>query len=139
MGLTHSQQYCVASMLCRLHNNTNNMDTKQTTFYSDFINSEVFTYLWVFGVSLWGGLVSYFEKKEPFNWLHLFAHLSSASFAGLLTYFVCDYGNVPGPLMGVCCGVAAHMGTPALLRMRIFKRILETQFEDDKPKTTRKK
>lgn len=114
------------------------MDTKQTVVSNFSFDNEVWTYIWVFGVSLWGGIVSYFEKKEPFSWLHLFAHLMSASFAGMLTFFVCDYGNVPGPLTGAICGVAAHMGTPALLRMRIFKRILETQFEEDKP-TNRKK
>jgi CHASE2 domain-containing sensor protein len=126
----------------QLKSRTGKMDTKQTVVdqVSTFLNfnSEVWTYIWVFGVSLWGGVVSYFEKKEPFSWLHLFAHLSSASFAGMMTYFVCDYGHVPGPLIGVFCGIAAHMGTPALLKMKIFRRLLETQFEDDK-QTTRKK
>lgn len=88
------------------------MDSKQT-----FINSEYITYLWVIGVSLWGGVVSYFEKKEPFSWVNLFAHLSSSSFAGLMTFFLCQYGNVPGPLTGVFCGLAAHMGTPALIKL----------------------
>jgi hypothetical protein len=110
------------------------MDTKEP-----FINSGYVTYLWVIGVSLWGGVVSYFEKREPFSWKHLFAHLSSASFAGMLTFFLCDYGHVPGPLTGVFCGIAAHMGTPALLRTRFIKKFLESQMdEEEQPKRKRK-
>lgn len=93
-----------------------------------FLTSEWFTYLWVMAVSVWGGLVSFFEKKgEPFSWGRLAAHLLSSSFAGMMTYYVCDYGNVPGPLIGVFCGVAAHMGTPALLKLKIVR-----QFFNDK-------
>lgn len=89
------------------------------------------TYLWVIGVSLWGGVVSFFEKKDqPFSWVRLFAHLSSSSFAGLMTFYICQYGHVPEPLMGVFCGVAAHMGTPALLRMKIIKQFLEKDKEE---------
>jgi hypothetical protein len=94
-----------------------------------FLNSSTFTYLWVMGVSVWGGLVDYFEKreakKESFSLGKLFAHLLSASFAGLMTFYLCQYGNVPEPLTGVLCGVAAHMGTPALLKMKIIQSFLE--------------
>ena len=97
------------------------MDSKE-----QFLNSaSTFTYLWVVGVSLWGGLVSYFENKTPFSIMTLFAHLTSASFAGVMTYYLCLYGNVPQPLTGVFCGVAAHMGTPALLKMRIIRQFLD--------------
>lgn len=90
-----------------------------------FLTSGYLTYAWVVGVSLWGGLVSYFEKKEPFAWLHLFAHLLSSSFAGLMTYYLCQAGSVPEPLTGVFCGVAAHMGTPALLKIKVIRQFFE--------------
>lgn len=93
------------------------------------LESSIFIYLWVIGVSLWGGLVSYFEIKEPFSLLRLLAHLSSSSFAGLMTFYICQYGNVPAPLVGVFCGVAAHMGTPALLKMKIIRQFLEKNSE----------
>lgn len=98
-----------------------------------FIAGGWFTYLWVIGISLWGGVVSFFEKRdEPFTWVRFFAHLSSSSFAGLMTYYVCQYGNVPDPLTGVFCGVAAHMGTPALLRMKVIKQFLESNKVEEK-------
>lgn len=92
------------------------------------------TYLWVVGVSLWGGIVSFFEKKgEPFSWVRLFAHLSSASFAGMMTFYICQAGHVPEPLTGVFCGVAAHMGTPALLRMKVIRQFMgEDKDKDNK-------
>lgn len=96
------------------------MDSKE-----QFLTSGMFTYLWVMGVSIWGGLVSYAEKKEPFHLVRLLAHLSSSSFAGLMTFYLCQFGNVPEPLTGVFCGVAAHMGTPALLKMKIVRQFLE--------------
>lgn len=91
------------------------------------LESSIVTYAWVLGVSLWGGLVSYFEKKEPFSLLRLTAHLSSSSFAGMMTFYICEYGNVPAPLIGVFCGVAAHMGTPALLKLKIIKQFLDKE------------
>lgn len=95
------------------------------------IDSGWLTYLWVVGVSLWGGLVSYFEKKgEPFSWVRLFAHLMSSSFAGMMTLYICQYGHISEPLTGALCGVAAHMGTPALLRMRIIRQFLDKEIEN---------
>lgn len=95
------------------------------------LDSWWFTYLWVLGVSLWGGVVSFFEKKgEKFTWARLFAHLSSASFAGMMTFYVCQYGKVPEPLIGVFCGVAAHMGTPALLRLKIVRNFFDKDKEE---------
>lgn len=94
------------------------------------LDSWWFTYLWVVGVSLWGGLVSFFEKKgEPFSWRRLFAHLLSSSFAGMMTFYICQAGSVSGPLTGVFCGVAAHMGTPALLRMKVVRQFFEKDKE----------
>ena len=98
-----------------------------------FLNTATFTYIWVIGVSLWGGLVSFSERKEPFSFMKLLAHLTSASFAGLMTFYLCQYGNIPEPLTGVMCGVAAHMGTPALLRMKIIRQFLNKgDIKDDK-------
>ena len=89
------------------------------------LESSWITYLWVASISLWGGLVSYFEIKEPFSFVRLLAHLSSSSFAGLLTFYVCQYGSVPEPLTGALCGVAAHMGTPALLKLKVIRQFLD--------------
>lgn len=95
------------------------------------IDSWWFTYAWIIVISLWGGMVSFFENKdEKFSWLRLFAHLLSASFAGMMTFYICQYGNVPESLTGAFCGIAAHFGTPALLKMRIVRQFFDNK---DKP------
>lgn len=81
-------------------------------------NNEVVTYLWVAGTTFWGALVSYFDKKEPFKWRNFFAHMSSAAFASLMVALAYQAsGAPPGPIMGVLCGIAAHMGTPAIIKL----------------------
>lgn len=102
-----------------------------------FVNSGLVTYAWVIGVSIWGGIVSYFDKKEAFNAMRLMAHLSSSSFAGLMTFFACQYGKVPGPLTGVLCGVAAHMGTPALIKLSLKLKLVR-QFFAETPEEEKK-
>lgn len=96
-----------------------------------FLDSGWITYLWVVGISLWGGVVSFFEKKgEKFSWGRLAAHLSSAGFTGVMTFYACRYGNIPEPLIGLFCGVAAHIGTPALLRLKIVRQIFAKDKEE---------
>jgi hypothetical protein len=110
------------------------MDAKESLIGTGpFISSGYISYLWVVGVSLWAGVVSFFEQPEAkFSMIKFMIHLSSAAFAGLLTFWICQYGNVPGPLIGVFCGIASHMGTPALLKLKIFQTLLEKAGADKK-------
>ncbi len=96
------------------------------------LHSSVLTYVSVFVISMWGGLVSFFERKEAFSWFQLFAHLMSASFAGFMTALLCEYANIQGPLVGLLAGVAAHMGTPALIRLMKKMKVIREFFGDDK-------
>jgi hypothetical protein len=84
---------------------------------SILFNSGWLAYGSVMAVSIWGGLVSYFEKREKFSWSGLTAQLLSSSFAGMMTALVCQYANLPTPLMGALSGVAAYMGTPAMVKL----------------------
>lgn len=100
------------------------MDSKEP-----FVNATLLTYAWVVGVSIWGGLVSYFEKKEKFAIWNLVGHLASSSFAGLLTFFACHEAGLSGPITGICCGIAAHMGTPALINLAMKLRVVKNFFD----------
>lgn len=94
-------------------------------------HSDLLTYAGVMTLSIWGGLVNWFNTKHegPFSWRDLTAHLLSSSFAGMLTYLAATYAHVPGPLIGVLTGIAAHMGTPALIalamRLRVVRNVLD--------------
>lgn len=101
-----------------------------------FFTTSWLTYCWVLAISIWGGLVAYTSKREKFSWAGLVAQLTSSSFAGLMTSFACQYAGISGPLMGVLCGVAAHMGTPAFIKLAMrfkpIKDLLETKAEEVK-------
>lgn len=96
------------------------------------------TYIGVAAVSLWGGVVSYLSKMETFSWRRFIAHLSSSSFAGFMAYFACEWAGIHGPLLGVICGVAAHMGTPAIIRLamrsQIIRNLLAEEFKERRKK-----
>ena len=89
-----------------------------------FANSEWLTYLMVLGISIWGGAVSYFERGRKFSWRTFIAQISSSSFAGLMVLYSCQYAGIKGPLIGVLCGVAGHMGTPALIKLAMKLKIV---------------
>jgi hypothetical protein len=88
----------------------------------------------VIGISLWGGLVSFFNKVNKFSWKALFVHLTSSSFAGLMTFLLCQQANISGPLTGVLCGVAAHMGTSALVKLLMKSKTVATFFHTEDKK-----
>lgn len=90
------------------------------------------TYVGVLAISFWGGTVSYLTKKQPFSWLSLIVHLISASFAGMMTFFACEYAHITGPLVGVLCGVASHMGTPALIALFMKMPVVKGFFVNTK-------
>lgn len=104
------------------------IDQKETVF----AHSGWMTYLGVMAISLWGGVVSYLEKRPKFSWQAFLAHLSSSSFAGMMTFFACEYAGVKGPLTGVLCGVAAHMGTPALIALAMKLKVVRNLLAEEK-------
>lgn len=85
------------------------------------------TYLWVFAVSAFAGLVSFFRKvrqgkARAFNIAELVGELATSALAGLLTFWLCEWGSVDKLLSAVCIAVSGHMGTRAIF-------LLEKTFE----------
>lgn len=99
------------------------------------INSDLLTYLWVLGVSIWGGCVSFFDGRaereketgipEKFSWQALAVKILSAAFAGLITMYLCQASNLPTAATGAIVGISAHLGTPALMKLKFIKNIIE--------------
>lgn len=88
-----------------------------------FINlGGIFTYLFVLGVAMLGGLVRFIrhlnESREPVPLGRLLCkltgELSVAAFAGLLTFWLCLAWGVSGALTAVFVGVAGHLGGQAI-------------------------
>lgn len=99
------------------------------------LSSEILTYVWVLGVSTWGGVVSYFDEKSTkesetgspvnFSIAKLLVRISSAAFAGLITMYLCQWSNLPTPLTGALVGIAAHLGTPAFMKLKVIRNLLD--------------
>lgn len=107
------------------------MDSKQSGIFNEILSSENLTFVYITAISIWGGIVSYFEKHTKFVFVKFMVHLSSAAFAGLMTGLFCDYMHVDGPLQYISCGIAAHMGTPAVISLLMMNRHIKAIFGKD--------
>ena len=101
------------------------------------LNSEWLTYLGVIAVSTWGGIVKYLGNGSKFTWSSLFAQIISSSFAGMMTLMACQYSGITGPLVGVLCGLAGHLGTPALIGMAMKLKVVRELLSDKETKETK--
>ncbi len=92
------------------------------------------TYAWVIVWSVLGGLVSWYSKikagvSRPFNLVELVGEIFTSAFAGITTFYVCEWGGVDPLLSAVFIGIAGHMGTRFVFFMeRILERHLTTKF-----------
>lgn len=91
------------------------MPEKDPTTYA------LITYLWIFVLSAWGGLVSFFNKVNKgqarrFNVTELIGELVTSAFVGVLTFWLCEWGNLPQLLTAAFVGVSGHMGSRALFK-----------------------
>lgn len=83
----------------------------------------VSTYLWVFGLALIGGAVKYLNQSSRFSLFVLVRDLVTACFAGLLTFWLCEWTNIGGPLSAVFISMAGLMGTRALREIENLYRL----------------
>ena len=88
------------------------------------------------GLSVWGGTVSHIQKLRrnatAFKWSEYIYDLIICSFAGLLTYFFCQYANIDGWLSAILISVSAHMGTRAISKFeRMHSRILDSDSSEN--------
>jgi len=84
------------------------MPEKDPTTYS------MLTYAWVVGLSMWGGVVNTLARVksggEKFSILILFADISVAAFAGVITFWLTQAANIDQLLSAAMVGISGHMG-----------------------------
>jgi CHASE2 domain-containing sensor protein len=91
------------------------------------------TYAWVVVWSVLGGLVSWYGKiksgaARPFNIAELFGEIATSAFAGITTFYICEWGQVDPLLSAVFIGIAGHMGTRFVFFMeKILERHLSSR------------
>ena len=92
------------------------------------------TYAWVVGWSILGGLVSWYGKiksgaARPFNLAELFGEIATSAFAGLSTFWICEWGGVDPLLAAVFIGISGHMGTRFVFWMeKVLEKHLSERF-----------
>jgi hypothetical protein len=105
------------------------MPEKDPTTYS------LITYAWVFALSSWGGVVSFWRKlrdgnARPFNIMELIGEIFTSAFAGVLTFWLCEASGMDALLTAAFVGISGHMGSRAIGQMEHWasKRFMD----DDK-------
>jgi hypothetical protein len=85
----------------------------------DPMNYSLITYLWVFGVSAFGGFVSYIRKvragqAEKFSIMEVVGEIAISAFTGLVTFWLCEAAGIEQPLTAAMVGISGHMGSRAI-------------------------
>lgn len=100
------------------------LDRIQDSLISSF--SGWLTLVWVIGLSIWGGTVSYLHKLSkygiPFSLFKFMAEIITAAFVGLITFLLCQSSGISMTITAALVGISGHMGTRALF-------ILEKKYE----------
>jgi CHASE2 domain-containing sensor protein len=94
-------------------------------------------YLWVIVWSAAGGIVSFRQKMlrgdaRAFNMVEFIGEVTTSSFVGVISFWLCEYSEVPKLLEAVIIAVSGHMGTRAIF---IFERYLMKKFGVEEPKS----
>jgi hypothetical protein len=90
--------------------------------------ADVLPWITTIALSAWGGAVQYAQRVrsgEKFSWSMLTIDIVISSFAGVLTWFLCEASDIHGPMAAVLIAISGHMGTRAIaslvtIRERIF-------------------
>lgn len=80
------------------------------------------TYVYVAGLAAWGGLVSWLRKRRagevrPFNFMELVGELVTSAFAGVITFWLCEYTATPPLITAALVGISGHMGSRAIFQL----------------------
>lgn len=93
------------------------------------------TYSWVLILSLLGGVVNFFSKVRVgatriFNLAELIGELLTSAFAGMITFYLCEWSGIAPLLTAALVGVSGHMGGRALF---LIERWAEKRFLRELP------
>jgi len=97
----------------------------------DPLSYTMMTWGWVYGISALGGVAGYIRKVRSgvvvrFSLTEAVGEVVISAFVGVVTFFACEYWQVPQVLSAAIIGVAAHMGSRAILA---FETVAERAFQ----------
>lgn len=99
----------------------------------DPFDYSVLTYVWVLLLSAFGGIVNFSRKLHegrttPFRLTEFVGEIVTSSFAGLLTFWLCESAGVDKLIAAVLIAISGHMGSRAIFRL---ERWLERRLTQD--------
>lgn len=85
------------------------------------------TYLWVFALAAWGGIVNYIKRvneglSQRFNFMELVGEIVTSAFAGVITFWLCEAAGISPLLTAALVGISGHMGSRAIYVMEAWAR-----------------
>lgn len=88
------------------------------------------TYLWVVGLAIWGGIVSYVQRvraghSSKFSITEAIGEVVTSGFVGIMTFWLCESMGVPQLMTAAFVGVSGHMGARGI---RLLETVLERRF-----------
>lgn len=90
------------------------------------------TYAWVVGLSVLGGIASFWRKMREgvvrrFNITELIGEIFIAMFTGVVTFYLCESSGITQPMTSALVALSAHMGSRALYFLeKKFEKIAES-------------
>ena len=91
------------------------------------------TYVWVVMWAALGGVVSFHRKVKAgttrwCNIAELIGELATSAFVGVMTFWLCEWGNIPPLLSAVFIAISGHMGSRAIFwGERVITRWIENR------------
>lgn len=85
----------------------------------DPMSYDIWTYVWVSVLSLWGGIAGYIRKLKSgvaarFSISEIIGDVVISGFVGLITFFICEEYGLSKMQSAVMIAISAHMGCRAL-------------------------
>lgn len=104
----------------------------QASVAKDAFSFPLRTYGLMLATAILGGFVSWYSKVQrgevsPGSVFHLIGEITTSAFVGLVTFWVCEYMNLPQLVTAPIVGVAGHMGAKAIT---LAERILQKRVAD---------
>lgn len=96
--------------------------TKAATDGGPFVLKNLVPTLWMIGISVAGGIVSFVQKVKagkarPFNLVELAGEMFISAFVGIVTFWICKYYGVNEYLTAAGVAISGHMGARVLFIM----------------------
>lgn len=91
------------------------------------------TYFWVILIASLGGFVSFMRKVKSgharaWNFAEFVGEIATSAFAGILTYWLCEWSGFQPLLTAAMVGISGHMGSRAVF---LIEKFVESKFPAD--------